>query len=184
MLCADPRRVAHRCGLLSERSALLLRSTLGCLISEHTIVSVYRTVIYSYQSLNYGMECASDEQDLNIHILVIASYYVSFDQDAKHATGVAQRLSDWQNPGANVHSHFAQGGGAAESRIKLRCGDVLVVNTPRGATQLAALRRFLAEGFQTHLQFNTLLHQVCNFSKSLAMIGGRTQFDCRNYGVQ
>ncbi len=47
-----------------------------------------------------------------------------------------------------------------ESRIKLRCGDVLVVNTPRGATQLAALRRFLAEGFQTHLQFNTLLHQV------------------------
>ncbi|CAL8465178.1 g4713 [Coccomyxa elongata] len=56
-----------------------------------------------------------------------------------------------------------EGGGAAESRIKLRCGDVLVVNTPRGATQLAALRRFLAEGFQTHLQFNTLLHQVFDF---------------------
>ncbi|BDA43174.1 probable interferon-related developmental regulator 1 [Coccomyxa sp. Obi] len=56
-----------------------------------------------------------------------------------------------------------EGGNVAESRIKLRCGDVLVVNTPRVATQLAALRRFLAEGFQTHLQFNTLLHQVFDF---------------------
>ena len=48
----------------------------------------------------------------------------------------------------------------AESRIKLRCGDILVVDTARGAMQLAALRRFLAEGFQAHLQHNTLLHQV------------------------
>ncbi len=53
-----------------------------------------------------------------------------------------------------------QSGTVAESRIKLRCGDVLVVDSARGAMQLAALRRFLAEGFQVHLQHNTLLHQV------------------------
>lgn len=57
-----------------------------------------------------------------------------------------------------------------ESKIKLRGGDVLVVDSLPGNVQLNALRRFLAEGFQTHLQYNTLLHQVCNCSALLQIL--------------
>ena len=52
-----------------------------------------------------------------------------------------------------------------ESRIKLRHGDVLVVDSLAGMVQLAALRRTLAEGFQAHLQVLVLLIlcvSVCN----------------------
>jgi hypothetical protein len=55
---------------------------------------------------------------------------------------------------------WAQGGGTAESRVKLRHGDVLVVDSWAGRCQLGALRRFLGEGFQAHLQHNPLLHQA------------------------
>ncbi|EIE23324.1 hypothetical protein COCSUDRAFT_63675 [Coccomyxa subellipsoidea C-169] len=51
-----------------------------------------------------------------------------------------------------------ESGTVAESRIKLRCGDVLVVDSARGAMQLAALRRFLAEGFQV-FDFEPLVEQ-------------------------
>ena len=54
-----------------------------------------------------------------------------------------------------------QGGGSAESRVKLRHGDLLVVDSVAGTCQLGALRRFLGEGFQAHLQHNPLLHQAC-----------------------
>ena len=53
-----------------------------------------------------------------------------------------------------------QDGQVAESKIKLRAGDTLVINTVAGNVQLNYLRRFLAEGFQAHLQGNELLHQA------------------------
>ncbi len=57
-------------------------------------------------------------------------------------------------------SGAAQGGDAGESRVKLRHGDVLVVDTRAGRVQLDALRRLLAHGFQPHLLHNPLLHQA------------------------
>ncbi len=44
--------------------------------------------------------------------------------------------------------------------MKLRHGDVLVVDTRAGRVQLDALRRLLAHGFQPHLLHNPLLHQA------------------------
>lgn len=48
-------------------------------------------------------------------------------------------------------------------KIKLRHGDILVVDTLPSTVRLNAFRRFLAEGFQVHLQENTLLHEVFGF---------------------
>ena len=48
----------------------------------------------------------------------------------------------------------------AKTKIKLRAGDTLVIDTVAGNVQLNFLRRFLNEGFQSHLQNNELLHQV------------------------
>lgn len=56
-----------------------------------------------------------------------------------------------------------QDGSVAQTKIKLRHGDTLIINTLVGSVQLNAFRRFLAEGFQTHLQHNPLLHQVFEF---------------------
>jgi hypothetical protein len=56
-----------------------------------------------------------------------------------------------------------QDGQVAESKIKLRAGDTLVINTVAGNVQLNYLRRFLAEGFQAHLQGNELLHQASSW---------------------
>ena len=52
------------------------------------------------------------------------------------------------------HKLFAllQEGTVPDTRIKLRHGDVLVVDSLAGAVQLSAMRRTLAEGFQAHLQ--------------------------------
>lgn len=60
-------------------------------------------------------------------------------------------------------SAMQQDGAGAPTKIKLRHGDTLIVNTLVGTVQLNALRRFLAEGFQIHLQQNPLLHQIFNF---------------------
>lgn len=59
-----------------------------------------------------------------------------------------------------VRAVAAQDGNAGESRVKLRHGDVLVVDTRAGRVQLDALRRLLGQGFQAHLQHNPLLHQA------------------------
>ena len=55
---------------------------------------------------------------------------------------------------------FVQDGQVAEIKVKLRAGDTLVIDTVAGNVQLNALRRFLNEGFQAHLQSNELLHQA------------------------
>lgn len=56
-----------------------------------------------------------------------------------------------------------QDGAVAPTKVKLRHGDTLIVDTLVGTVQLNALRRFLAEGFQIHLQQNPLMHQIFNF---------------------
>ncbi|DBA83033.1 TPA: hypothetical protein ACH3X1_006807 [Trebouxia sp. C0004] len=56
-----------------------------------------------------------------------------------------------------------QDGTVAQTKIKLRHGDTLVINTLVGTVQLNAFRRFLAEGFQIHLQQNPLMHQIFDF---------------------
>lgn len=47
--------------------------------------------------------------------------------------------------------------------MKLRHGDTLLVDTLAGNIQLNAFRTFLGEGFQAHLQGNSLLHEVFNY---------------------
>ena len=50
-----------------------------------------------------------------------------------------------------------------QTKIKLRHGDSLIIETLAGTVQLNAMRHFLAEGFQIHLQHNPLLHQIFGF---------------------
>ncbi|CAI5478000.1 unnamed protein product [Closterium sp. Yama58-4] len=54
-------------------------------------------------------------------------------------------------------------GRCSETVIKLKHGDSLRVDTWTLTVQLNALRRFLADGFQRHLQDNELLHQVFSY---------------------
>jgi hypothetical protein len=56
-----------------------------------------------------------------------------------------------------------QGGSVAATKIKLRHGDTLIINTLQGTVILNALRHLLAGGFQAHLQGNQLLHAVFDF---------------------
>lgn len=65
-----------------------------------------------------------------------------------------------------LHS-IMEGGEAPEQKVKLRHGDVLMVDTLVGNVQLNAFRSFLGEGFQVHLLQNSLLHQVFNFRPTL-----------------
>ena len=71
-----------------------------------------------------------------------------------------------------VRAAAAQDGNAGESRVKLRHGDVLVVDTRAGRVQLDALRRLLGQGFQAHLQHNPLLHQARPGNPCLPLIPG------------
>ncbi len=59
-----------------------------------------------------------------------------------------------------------EGGDHPEQKVKLRHGDVLIVDTLIGNVQLNAFRSFLGEGFQTHLLNNSLLHQIFSFRPS------------------
>lgn len=52
------------------------------------------------------------------------------------------------------------------TKIKLPGGDVLVVEGMVGNLQLAAVKRYLAQGFQVHLLRNPLLHQIFGFTPS------------------
>eukprot|EP00891_Asterochloris_glomerata_P006389 jgi/Astpho2/6389/Aster-x0727 len=49
------------------------------------------------------------------------------------------------------------------TKVKLRHGDVLIVDTLPATIQLNAFRNLLADGFQAHLQHNALLHQIFKF---------------------
>ena len=63
------------------------------------------------------------------------------------------------------------GSGAAtlKRKLKLRHGDVLVVEDLTRVLQLDLLRRFLAEGFQAHLQVR--VHMCCCGAVSLCAVG-------------
>eukprot|EP00850_Spirogloea_muscicola_P004457 SM000019S05001 [mRNA] locus=s19:471588:481603:+ [translate_table: standard] len=55
-------------------------------------------------------------------------------------------------------------GTITETSVRLKNGDSLTLSTWREIIQLNALRRYLAEGFQKHLQENELLHQIFGFA--------------------
>eukprot|EP00850_Spirogloea_muscicola_P020290 SM000212S06883 [mRNA] locus=s212:33105:43389:+ [translate_table: standard] len=56
-----------------------------------------------------------------------------------------------------------QDGTVTETSVRLKNGDSLTLSTWREIIQLNALRQYLAEGFQKHLQENELLHQIFGF---------------------
>eukprot|EP00850_Spirogloea_muscicola_P012163 SM000078S22022 [mRNA] locus=s78:52965:60875:+ [translate_table: standard] len=56
-----------------------------------------------------------------------------------------------------------QDGTVTETAVRLKNGDSLTLSTWREIIQLNALRQYLAEGFQKHLQENELLHQIFGF---------------------
>lgn len=51
-------------------------------------------------------------------------------------------------------------GHCPETHVRLKYGDVLTIDTWDKTIQLGFLRRYLATGFQQHLQYNPLLHDV------------------------
>lgn len=56
-------------------------------------------------------------------------------------------------------------GKVASTKIRLSNGDSFEINSLPELVQLNALRQYLAEGFQYHLLFNPLLHEVSLDSK-------------------
>ena len=59
-----------------------------------------------------------------------------------------------------------QEGAAPESRIKLRHGDTVVIDSLAGMVQLGAMRRTLAEGFQAHMQVLHMPAPCASFASS------------------
>ncbi|MEW5317147.1 MAG: hypothetical protein WDW38_008474 [Sanguina aurantia] len=73
--------------------------------------------------------------------------------------------------------------GTAAVRVKLPSGDVFSADTLTTITQLHFLKRFLASGFQTHLQHNPLLHHVVDFHPSESppeRLGARAKRDTKS----
>eukprot|EP00475_Leptophrys_vorax_P024911 TRINITY_DN34607_c0_g1_i1.p1 TRINITY_DN34607_c0_g1~~TRINITY_DN34607_c0_g1_i1.p1 ORF type:complete len:338 (-),score=24.83 TRINITY_DN34607_c0_g1_i1:130-1014(-) len=60
-------------------------------------------------------------------------------------------------------STIRDNGQCSETVIRLKHGDTLRVSTWSQTVQLNALRKFLADGFQRHLQENELLHEVFGY---------------------
>jgi hypothetical protein len=60
--------------------------------------------------------------------------------------------------------HVVQGGESPTQKVKLRHGEELRVDTMADNVRLDAFRSLLGDGFQAHLQANTLLHCVFEFS--------------------
>jgi hypothetical protein len=58
---------------------------------------------------------------------------------------------------------FLQDGRVGTTKVKLRHGDLLLVDTLPATITLNYFRRYLGSGFQVHLQFNPLLHAVFDF---------------------
>ena len=85
------------------------------------------------------------------------------DKTQKLEAGIQSILSYKDRTKIRGCDNLQQDGSVAQTKIKLRHGDCLIVDTLVGTVQLNAFRRFLAEGFQTHLQQNPLLHQIFNF---------------------
>lgn len=73
-------------------------------------------------------------------------------RDRAHLTGTFRRLC-----------RSVVDGDVPTVKIKLRYGDVLVIDTLAGHVQLAALKQHLADGFQVHLLRNPLLHEIFEF---------------------
>ncbi len=73
-------------------------------------------------------------------------------RDRAHLTGTFRRLC-----------RSVMDGDVPTVKIKLRHGDVLVVDSISGHVQLAAFKQHLADGFQVHLLRNSLLHEVFGF---------------------
>ncbi|KAF6258563.1 interferon-related developmental regulator-domain-containing protein [Scenedesmus sp. NREL 46B-D3] len=55
-------------------------------------------------------------------------------------------------------------GRVREQKIKLRHGDTLIINTMEGNCMMNFLKRFIAGGFQVHLQENPFMHNLFDFS--------------------
>eukprot|EP00878_Enallax_costatus_P009617 GHUV01010048.1.p1 GENE.GHUV01010048.1~~GHUV01010048.1.p1 ORF type:complete len:478 (+),score=174.07 GHUV01010048.1:287-1720(+) len=55
-------------------------------------------------------------------------------------------------------------GHVPEQKIKLRHGDTLIISTMEGNTMMNYFKRFIAGGFQVHLQENPFLHGVFDFT--------------------
>jgi hypothetical protein len=56
-----------------------------------------------------------------------------------------------------------EGTGSKESKIKLKHGDVLVLDTQSLRVTASVFKSVLLNGFQVHMQTNDLLHQIFNF---------------------
>lgn len=78
-------------------------------------------------------------------------------------------------------TRIVEDGAVRETKIKLRHGDTLLINTLNGNVSLGYLRRFLAGGFQAHLQSNPLLHAVFGFEPLSERPGRLTALEKRAF---
>lgn len=59
---------------------------------------------------------------------------------------------------------IVEGGAIPVVKVKLQHGDLLVIDSLTGVIDINFFKRYLAGGFQVHLQHNQLLHDVFQFS--------------------
>eukprot|EP00246_Nothoceros_aenigmaticus_P006130 TRINITY_DN18902_c0_g1_i1.p1 TRINITY_DN18902_c0_g1~~TRINITY_DN18902_c0_g1_i1.p1 ORF type:complete len:437 (+),score=80.31 TRINITY_DN18902_c0_g1_i1:254-1564(+) len=62
-----------------------------------------------------------------------------------------------------------------ETLVKLQHGDILRIDTWMETIQMNYMRKFLAEGFQKHMQDNTLFHHVFHFVPRESAVKGGTK---------
>ncbi|KAI8467634.1 MAG: interferon-related developmental regulator family protein [Monoraphidium minutum] len=72
-------------------------------------------------------------------------------------------------------------GAVRETKIKLRHGDVITINSLNGSVSMGYMRRFLAGGFQAHLQSNPLLHAVFGYEPLSERPGRLTALEKRAF---
>jgi len=132
-------------------------------------------LIYHTTSLAEENSSEEDEEEEEVESMsVVSSGSLAgledvVDRMKELATNKGEKLRRSKRDKAAMKSVFRelhgtlQNGRVAATKIKLRHGDLLMVDTLPSTITLNYLRRYLGGGFQVHLQFNPLLHAVFDF---------------------
>lgn len=78
--------------------------------------------------------------------------------------GISNKERNSQRSSFHEFLAYIEGGVKSETNVKLQNGDALKIQTWNQTIQLNMLRRYLGGGFQKHMQVNSFLHDIFDFT--------------------
>lgn len=128
-------------------------------------------VLYHYFGLN---DLAEEDEEDDISVTSGTSSMSGLEDVMERMKDLASNKGDKSRRSrrdrATLRSRFRglctvlEDGLVKSMKVKLQHGDSLIVNTLEGVVMMNYLKKFLAGGFQAHLQNNPLMHAVFDFT--------------------